>query len=176
MWGPSFLGSARSISWSLMPWLLAKPGHQHTWYWLCRIGKSLSYTTKDFNNLCHVSVEELDMSTARRQLKSPPWLSGTSAHPTKVTLVNVMVMNGWLTSFSFHVNRLPHSWIKAIWPWNSKVKVISEVKGQGHILYPVSNQCTSFSFHINQTNHSWDMAKIVFDLEKTHPKFLKKIC
>ena len=36
----------------------------------------------------------------------------------------------------------------------SKVKVMSEVKSQGHILYPVSNQCTSFSFHINQTNHS----------------------
>ena len=30
-----------------------------------------------------------------------------------------------------------------------------EVKGQGHILYPVSNQCTSLSFHINRTNHSW---------------------
>ena len=58
----------------------------------------------------------------------------------------------------------------------SKVKVMSEVKGQGHILYPVSNRCTSFSFHINRTNHYWDMAKIVFDLEKTHPKFLKKIC
>ena len=53
---------------------------------------------------------------------------------------------------------------------------MSEVKGQGNILYPVSNQCTSFSFYINRTNHSWDMAKMVFDLEKTHPKFLKKIC
>ena len=49
---------------------------------------------------------------------------------------------------------------------------MSEVKGQGHMLYPVSNQCISFSFHINPTNHSWDMAKIVFDLEK----FWKKIC
>ena len=56
----------------------------------------------------------------------------------------------------------------------SKVKVMSEVKGQGHILYPVSNRCTSLSFHINPTNHAWYMAKIVFDLEKTHPKFLKK--
>ena len=53
---------------------------------------------------------------------------------------------------------------------------MSEVKGQGHILYPVSKQCTSFSFHINRTNRSWDMAKIVFDLEKRDPKFLKKIC
>ena len=156
------------------------------------------------------------MSTARQRLKSPRSLSGTSALPTMVTLVNIMVMNGWLRSFSFHVNRLPLSWDNAIpdsdletprsrsWVWSkgkilqsaqyhinslpfhltsirptipeielffkfdletSKVKVISEVKGQGHILYPVSNQCTSFSFHINRTNNSWDMAQIVFDLE-----------
>ena len=162
----------------------------------------------------------------RRRLKSPLWLSSTSAQPTKVTLINIMVINGWLTSFSFHVNRPSHSWDKAIsnsdletpwsrsWVWSkgkviqlaqylinllpfyhidhtsnswdtviskfdletSKVKVMSEVKGQGHILQPVSNWCFSFSFYINQTNHSWDMAKIVFDLEKTHPKFAKKIC
>ena len=31
-----------------------------------------------------------------------------------VTLVNIKVMNGWLTSFSFHVNRPPHSWDIAI--------------------------------------------------------------
>ena len=62
------------------------------------------------------------------------------------------------------------------WPWNIQVKVMSEVKGKCHMLCPVSNRCTSLSFHINRTNHSWDMAKIVFDLEETHPKFLKKIC
>ena len=174
-------------------------------------------------------LNKLDMSTARRCLKSPQSLSGTSAHPTMVTLVNIMVMNGWLTSFSFHVNRPSHSSDKAIsdsdlqistsrsrsWVWSkdkviqsaryhinslhfhfksirptipeielfrnfdleaSMVKVMSEVKGQGHILYPVSHRYTSFLFHINRTNHSWDMAKIVFDLEKTHPKILKKIC
>ena len=53
---------------------------------------------------------------------------------------------------------------------------MSEVKGQSHTLYPVSNQCISFSFHINRSNHSWDMAKTVFDLEETHPKLLKQIC
>ena len=167
------------------------------------------------------------MSTARQRLKSPRSLSSTSAHHIMVTLVNIMVMNWWLTSFSFHVNRPPHSWDTAIsdsdletpkstsWVWSramsysrpvsyqltsfsfhinqtnnswdtaiskfdlerSKVKVTSEVKGQGHMLYPVSNRCTSFLFHINRTDHSWDMAeKIVFYLEKTHPKFLTKIC
>ena len=65
----------------------------------------------------------------------PRWLSSTSAQPTKVTLINIMVINGWLTSFSFHVNRPSHSWDKAIsnfdletpwsrsWVW-SKGKVI----------------------------------------------------
>ena len=81
--------------------------------------------------------------------------------------------------FSFHINQTNNSWDGAISKFDletSKVKVMSEVKGQGHTLCPVSNQCTSFSFHINRTNHSWDMAKTVFHLEKTHPKFLKKIC
>ena len=34
------------------------PGHQDPWYWLCRIGKFLSCTRKDFNYLCHANVEE----------------------------------------------------------------------------------------------------------------------
>ena len=167
------------------------------------------------------------MSTARWRPKSPRSLSSTSTHLNMVTQVNIMVMYGWLTSFSFIVNRLPHSWDKAIsdsdletprsrsWVWSKgkviqsaqyhinslpfhftsitptipeielfrnltlkhpRSRVMSEVKGERHILYPVSNQCASFSFHINRTNHSWDMAKIVFDLEKTHLKFLKKTC
>ena len=53
---------------------------------------------------------------------------------------------------------------------------MGEVKGQGHMVHPVSNQCTSFSFHINQTNHSWYMSNRVFHLEKhiKHTKFGKK--
>ena len=56
--GPSYLGLTRSISWLLMPWLLTSPGHQHPWYWLCRIGRFLSYLRKDFNHLCHANVAE----------------------------------------------------------------------------------------------------------------------
>ena len=41
-----------------MPWLLASPGHQPPWYWLCRMSRSLSYLKKDFNYLRHVNVEE----------------------------------------------------------------------------------------------------------------------
>ena len=64
---------------------------------------------------------QLDMSTARRRLQSPQSLSSTSAHPTMVTLVNIMVMNGWLTSFTFHVNRPSHSWDKAISDFDLKI-------------------------------------------------------
>ena len=49
--GPSNLGLDRSISWLLMPRLLSSPGHQQPWYWLCRIGMSLSYLREDFNYL-----------------------------------------------------------------------------------------------------------------------------
>ena len=78
----------------------------------------------------------LDMLTARQP---PLSLSGTSTHPNMVTLVNIMVMNGWLPSFSLHVNQLPHSSDKAIsdsyletprsrsWVW-SKGKVIQSAQ------------------------------------------------
>ena len=94
------------------------------------------------------------MSTARLRLKSPQSLSGTSAHPTMVTLVNIMVMNGWLTSFSFNVNRQFHSWDKAIsdsdldistprsrsWVW-SKGKVIQSAQYHINSLpFLISNQ------------------------------------
>ena len=58
VWGPSYLSLTRSISWLLMPWLHSSPWHQQPWYWLSRIGRSLSYLKKDFNYLCHVNVEE----------------------------------------------------------------------------------------------------------------------
>ena len=39
------------------------------------------------------------------------------------------------------------------------------VKGQGHIVSPVSYWFTSLSFHIKQTNNSWDTAISKFHLE-----------
>ena len=56
--GLSHLGLTRSISWLLMPWLLSSPGHQQPWYWLCRIGRFLSYLRKDFNYLRRINVEK----------------------------------------------------------------------------------------------------------------------
>ena len=56
--GASYLGLTRSISWLLMPWLLASPGHQYPWYWPCRIGRSIPYWREYFTYLCHVNMEE----------------------------------------------------------------------------------------------------------------------
>ena len=56
--GPSYLGLTRSISWLLMPWLLTSPGHQQPWYWLCGIGRFLSYLRNDFNYLRRINVDK----------------------------------------------------------------------------------------------------------------------
>ena len=58
VWGPSYLGLTRSISWLLMFWLLTSPGHHEPWYWLCRIGRFLSHLRKDFNYLRRINVEK----------------------------------------------------------------------------------------------------------------------
>ena len=47
---PSNLDLTRSIWWLLM--------HQQPWYWLCRIGRSLSYLRKGFNYPCLIIVDE----------------------------------------------------------------------------------------------------------------------
>ena len=111
------------------------------------------------------------MSTARRRLKSPRSLSTTSAHPTMVTQVNIMVMNGWLTSFSFIVNRPPHSWDKAIsdsdletprsrsWVW-SKGKVIQ--LAQYHI--------NSLPFHLISIRTTIPEIELFRNLTLKHPR------
>ena len=55
---PIYLGLTISISWLLMPWLLASAGNQQPWYWLCKLHRSLSYMRKDFNYLYHDSMKE----------------------------------------------------------------------------------------------------------------------
>ena len=49
---------AYTVSWLLMPWRLASPGHQHPWHWPCRICKFLFYLRNDFNYLCQINVEQ----------------------------------------------------------------------------------------------------------------------
>ena len=49
----------RSIPWVPIPCLLSSPGHQQPRYCLCRINRVFSPTRKDFNNMWHISVENL---------------------------------------------------------------------------------------------------------------------
>ena len=51
---PEYVGINRSIPGSLMPWLLALPGHQQQWHWLYKINRSLFSTKNDFNYPCHL--------------------------------------------------------------------------------------------------------------------------
>ena len=85
------------------------------------------------------------MSTARRHLKSPPSLSGTSAHPTMVTLDDIMVMNGWLTSFSSYVNRPFYSWYIAI----SDIDLEISTPGSRSWVWSKGKVIQSTQYHIN---------------------------
>ena len=60
VWGLSYLGLTRSTSWLLMPWLLVSPGHQQPWYWLYRMGRSLSCLRK-ISTSCDISMWKNDM-------------------------------------------------------------------------------------------------------------------
>ena len=59
VWGPNYSASTQSASWLVDVLAFALPGHQHLWYWLCKIVKFLSCMDKSFNWPCHVSVEVL---------------------------------------------------------------------------------------------------------------------
>ena len=82
------------------------------------------------------------------------------------TKVNIMVINGGLTSLSFHANRPFYSWHKAV----SNFKLQGQGHGCGQRERSYSQPSivfASFLFHINQTNNFWDTAISKFDLEKS---------
>ena len=56
--GLSYLGLPRSNIMAVVSWLLTSPGHQQPWYWLCRIGRFLSYLRNDLNYLRCINVEK----------------------------------------------------------------------------------------------------------------------
>ena len=114
---------------------------------------------------------QLDMSTARRRLKSPWSLSGTSAHATTVTQVNIMVMNGWLTSFSFIANRLPHSWDKAI--SNSDLETPrsrSWVWSKGKVIQLAQYHINSLPFHLTSIRPTILEIELFRNLTLKHPR------
>ena len=113
------------------------------------------------------------MSTARRRLKSPQSLSGTSTHPTTVTLVNIMVMNGWLTSFSFHVNCPSHSWDKAISDFDLKISTPgsrSWVWSKGKIIQLAQYHIHSLRFHFTSIRPTIPEIELFRNLTLKYPR------
>ena len=120
------------------------------------------------------SKNQLDMSMARQRLKSPQSLSGTSAHPTMVTLVNIMVMNGWLTSFSFHVNRLSHSWDKAISDFDLEISTPgsrSWVWSKGKVIQSAQYYINLLRFHFTSIRPTIPEIELFRNLTLKHPHF-----
>ena len=123
-------------------------------------------------------LNQLDMSTARRRLKSPWSLSGTSAHPTMVTQVNIMIMNGWLTSFSFIVNRPSHSWDKAISTSDRETpRSRSWVWSKGRVIQSAQYHINSLPLHFTsiRPNNSGDRAISKFDFETSKVKVMSEV-
>ena len=105
-------------------------------------------------------ILQLDMSTARRCVKSPQSLSGTSIHPTMVT------------------NR-SRSWMIISHPFRSmsispsipKIRVMGKVKSRSHIVSPGIQP-----MHLLFISHQSDQPYLrVFDLGKTHLRISKTI-
>ena len=71
-----------------------------------------------------------------------------------------------------------HFWLRYnkfyIWPWKFKVKVMAKVKPNGHIWALECNQYVCFSFRGNRTIFCWDIAKSIFDLEKSRSRSWRK--
>ena len=111
------------------------------------------------------------MSTARRHLKSPRSLSGTSAHPTMVTLFNIMVLNGWLTSFSFHVNQPPHSSVEAISASDLETpRSRSWVCSKGKVIQSAQNHINSLPFHFKSIRPTIPEIQLFRNLTLKHPR------
>ena len=111
------------------------------------------------------------MSTAHRRLKSHRSLSGTSAHHNMVTLLNIMVMNWWLTSFPLHVNRPPHSWDIAISDSNLETPMSrSWVWSRGNVIQSAQYHINSLPFHFTSIRPTIPEIQLFHNLTLKHPR------
>ena len=116
------------------------------------------------------------MSTARRRLKSPQSLSGTSAYPTMVTQVNIMVMNGWLTSFLFIVSQLPHSWDKAISDSDLETpRSRSRVWSKGKVIQLAQYHINSLPLHFTSIRLTIPEIELFRNLTLKHPRSRSRV-
>ena len=57
-----------------------------------------------------------------------------------------------------------------MWPWKSKVKVMSGGKVESHNMGPTLYRLTSLSSHVNRPSHSWHTTFSKFDLENSRSR------
>ena len=113
------------------------------------------------------------MSTARRRLKS---LSGASANPTMVTPINIMVMNGWLTSFSFHVNQPSHSRYKVFSDFDLETpRLRSWVWSRGKFIHSTQYHINSFPFHFTSIRPTIPEMQLFRNFTLKHPRSRSKV-
>ena len=120
---------------------------------------------------CH--TWKLEMSTARRRLKSPQSISGASAHPTMVMLVYIMVMDGWLTSFSFYVNWPSHSWYIAILDFDLEISTPgsrSWVWSNGKVIQSAQYHINSLRFHFTSIRPTIPEIELFRNFILKHPR------
>ena len=145
-------------------------------YTFMKISLIVSMISKDCLVLIRqrtIHYNQLDMSTARRRLKSPQSLSGTSTHLIVVTLVNIMVMNGWHTSFLFHVNQPSHSWDKAISDSDLEISTPrsrSWVWSKGKVIQSAQYHINSLPFHFTSIRPTMPEIKLFRNLTMKHPR------
>ena len=131
-----------------MPWLLASPGHQHPWFWLCRMGKFLYYSRKDFNYLCHVSL--FAMKNLAPKGLTPERLTGWPLRD--VTLIIKRIISFFNSKFSFSSENCSiwfkfHLWF-FLWVLIKKKIIIVSCNGlvpDGHEM--ITGQLTFYIFH-----------------------------
>ena len=91
--------------------------------------------------------------------------------PLMVTHVNIMVMNGWLASFSFIVNRLPHSWDKAISDSDLETpRSRSWVWSMGKVIQMAQYHINSLPFHLTSIRPTILQIELFWNLTLKHPR------
>ena len=90
-----------------------------------------------------------------------------------VTLVYIMVMNGWLPSFSFHVNRPSHSWDIAISDFDFEISTPgsrSWVWSKGKVIQSAQYRINSLRFHFTSIRPTIPEIELFRNLTVKHPR------
>ena len=91
--------------------------------------------------------------------------------PHHVTIINIMVMHGWPTSFSFHVNRPPHSWDITISDSNLETsRTRSWVWSRGNVIQSAQYHINSLPFHFTSIKPTIPEIQLFRNWTLKHPR------